>query len=55
MCVPATPSTYLHQFVNAQRLIQLRQLAVVGAAEEGDELLQQCLLVVPRLRRGGGA
>lgn len=52
MCVLPTPSIYLHQFVNTQRLIQFRQLALVGPAEEGDELLQQRLLVVARLRRG---
>lgn len=47
-------STHLHQLVDPQGFVQLGQLALVGAAEEGDELLQQSLLVVAALGRGRG-
>lgn len=46
-------SLYLDQFVNPKRSIQLGQLRLVFAAEEGDELLEQGFLVVPTLWRGG--
>ena len=46
-------SLYLDQFVDPKSSIQLGQLRLVFAAEEGDELLQQGFLVVPTLRRGG--
>lgn len=45
---------YLDQLVDAESSVQLGQLGLVFAAEEGDELLQQSLLIVPPLRRGGG-
>lgn len=44
---------YLNQFVDPKSSIQLGQLRLVFAAEEGDELLEQRFLVVPTLRRGG--
>lgn len=49
---PSSSHTYLYEFVDTQSLVQLSQLALIGAAEEGDELLQQSFLVV--LAFGGG-
>lgn len=46
-------SLYLDQFVDPQSSIQLGQLRLIFAAEEGDELLEQGFLVIPTLRRGG--
>lgn len=46
-------SLYLDQFVDPKSSVQLGQLRLVFAAEEGDELLEQGFLVVPPLRRGG--
>lgn len=44
---------YLHQFVDAKGSVQLGQLRLVFAAQEGHELLEQGFLVVAALRRGG--
>lgn len=46
-------SLYLDQFVDPQSSIQLGQLCLIFATEEGDELLQQGFLVVPPLWCGG--
>lgn len=46
-------SLYLDKFVDPKSSIQLGQLCLVFATEEGDELLEQGFLIVPTLRRGG--
>lgn len=46
-------NTYLNKLVDAQRSIQLGQLALIGAAQERDQLLKQCLLIITTLRGGG--
>lgn len=46
-------NTYLDKLVDAQRSIQLGQLALVCAAQERDQLLQQGLLIITSLRGGG--
>lgn len=54
MCFAFTPVLWphLHQLVDAQRLVQLCQFALISPTEEGDELLQQSFLVVSAFRRG---
>lgn len=47
-------TTHLYQFVDAQGLVQFDQFALVGPAEEGDELLYQSLLVVSTFGCGRG-
>lgn len=46
-------SLYLDQFVDPQSSIQLSQLRLILAAEEGDELLEQGFFIVPPLWCGG--
>lgn len=46
---------YLHQLVDAQGSVQLSQLALVCATQEGHQLVQEGLLIVTTLWGGGGA